>query len=191
MNSTKRLFLTVLLGLLFVTNLASGALVGEFSQQFGFGFTSMPPPGFTYLSISYSSPTLALFEDIRVSSNEVGETFFSNAASDDDFQLFETELTNGFDDRITVSHFGLPGRQPPGSGVPRLESEWFASGSPDLAGFDIDHVEMRLNSYVSDDRFDRVDVTFSFFTVAEPSLSLPLVLAMFLICMRCRFRHSK
>jgi hypothetical protein len=165
--------------------------LGQIVDQIGFGFVDGRPIGFTYLVFQAApDPTglvrlqPSLFENIRVTPAFVGPEFHRTAATDSDFPAIAASLTNGIDEWLTVWHFQEPEIMGAGSGISRLESEYFgAAGRPDLIGRHITSISLRVTSYRTVRSVDFVEFTITAYGVPEPAsatmgLSLAATIAM-------------
>ncbi len=152
-----------------ISSLPIGAVRADTLAMFDGSLALAPSQGYSYVSLAIPDANgPAIFEDIYISTAAVGQTFTVSAANDPDFSDFVAAITDGVDQTITVYQLRGPGLSGGGGGIQALESSvqrFGSAGNPDLAGFNISSISMRINDFTTGED-DRVKATF-FFEGAE------------------------
>jgi len=143
------------------------AIVNSLSPQFGYG-----AGGFFPL-------TSILFDQVTLTSSDVGKTFVITAQNDPDFNGFVQKLTNGQSDLMCFTNAGI-------HRLVTFESNFFdplppGSNGVDLQGFAIGSITLTVDSLIFDSPGSNphgngiwTDITFNgtiaVYTVPEPSI---------------------
>lgn len=130
------------------------ASIASYSFDYNYGAIGVFEEVVTYLSYEgFGNTELlsdALFEDLVISVDDVGTTFTATQSTDSSFNKFVSNLTNGLTNNSTspeivyVSTFNYPDL---GGFILLLnESDFVGGGRIDLKGFNIDSINLTVNS---------------------------------------------